>query len=164
MKDDDDDKEWKSSHDRFVDALERFLCEAEKQQRVQQGLLLEVSRAELLEHLTKRALHYSDAAAAEAEKPLEIPTFDELLAGIRMGKVRPRAPISPNEPTPEELKEFAEHERERQINMLKEKAAAFTFISNHLPAGKSSFILGYEECVYYEFIKRGSMQVGPPTL
>ena len=142
MSGEDDDKEWKSSHERFVEALARFsaLQEriTEKQERIANGFYLEVSRAELAAHLIARGLYWTDAEFKLTEQGVVIPPGLQLPDGSPMyGK---------------EQMDILERDHGRAIDAAQSRSKVFTFFAKHLPEGKETFLLDVAMCAMLELV------------
>jgi hypothetical protein len=139
--DKDDDKEWKSSHDRFVETLERFTSKMERDQakneRIANGFYVEVSRKELREHLDAQALHYNEEAFKLTEQGIQIPAEYKLADGSII----------------ESAKLVLERSHAQLIEGLNNKAKSFSFFAAHLPEGKETFILDMQMCVSLELVR-----------
>lgn len=142
---DDDDKEWKSSHERFVEALARFtrLQERvmEKQETIAYGFTIEVSRKELLDHFIARAaFHSDDAFKISEENPLaSLPSQLFLADG------------SPIEHAQEAVEMVKKKHRVR-IENAQAKAKSFEFAATHLPKDKKTWVLQLQEAYGLELI------------
>ena len=136
----DSGKEWKSSHDRFVEMLERYGKKLEEQQaksdKTANGFYIEISRKELRDHLDARALHYTEEAFKLTESGLQVPTEYRLSDGSIIESVRIAA----------------ERTHEQTIEALHGKAKAFAFSAKHLPEGKEIFIMDLAMCANLELI------------
>jgi hypothetical protein len=136
------EKEWRSSHDRFVETLERFTSKMEvqqaKQERIANGFFPEISRKELRAHLDARALFYSEEAFKLVEQGVLLPDHFKLADGSPMlGK---------------DAMDKIERQHEAEVENLDNRSKMFTFFASHLPEGKETFILDMSMCVSLELI------------
>jgi len=134
-----EEEEWKSSHDRFVEALERVIT---KQEREQFGFVVEMSRDELMLHLKDRAAHYAFELETFQEKKGATPIRRGPLPGQMYGP-----PLSK-----EERDEIESVARTRMIRSLRAKAEMFRFFASHLPKTKAVYVLGAHDLGMLELV------------
>jgi len=113
-------------------AFKKWEAEAQAQSTRQYGLLIEVDRDEILEHLEERARHYRTESSLLAEvDPIEsVPS--ELRGTMHEAAIR--------------------REHQARIAQMRGKARTLQFVAKHLPQGKKTFLFGYSECQVLDLI------------
>lgn len=144
-----DDGEWKSSHERFVEALERI---ANTQERTSFGFFVEVPRAELLAHLEERAAHYAAEVRLKSEMEVDI---DAEIAKQQMRLAR-YMPEGLRQPQPSDaLREEVMAARKRAIDNLRARAQQFAFMAKYLPKTKQIYVLDMGTVASLEMVPVG---------
>lgn len=113
-------------------AFKKWEAEAQAQSTRQYGLLIEIDRDELLEHLEERARHYRTESTllAEVDPTKKVPA--ELLGTMHEASIK--------------------NEHMMQVACMRAKARTLQFVAKHLPEGKKTFLLGYSECQVLDLI------------